>query len=201
MPPTPPAGARSGAPAPDPREPAPPGPARAADGLRAAFRRAASSVWVVTAASAGAPAGFTATSVASVSVDPPLLSFNVGRTSSSLATLQSGGACAVHLLAAGSEALARTFAGPAAARFADPAAWRWGEDGLPELAGVAARLSGPVTALVPAGDSVIVVVEVQRTAVHERPSLVHHDRAYTALPAPPPAGPQRTAGASLRACS
>ena len=172
--------------------------AHRADGLRAAFRRAASSVWVVTTASAGVPAGFTATSVVSVSVDPPLLSFNVGRASSSTAALESAGRCAVHLLAAGAEPLARSFAGPADQRFADPAVWRWGADGLPELAAVAARLSGPVVSLVPAGDSRIVVVEVHDAVAHDRPVLVHHDRAYTALPHG--AAGERAPGAALRAC-
>ena len=148
------------------------------DGLRAAFRRAASSVWVVTSAAGGEPAGFTAISVTSVSAAPPLLSFNVGGTSSTLAVLRAGGRIAVHLLAADQEELARRFAGPAAERFADRASWRWGEDGLPELAGTAARLAGAVTALTPAGDSVVVVGEVRDVAVGGAPPLVHHDRAY-----------------------
>ena len=158
-----------------------PVPDGAADGLRAAFRRAASSVWVVASAAGGAPAGFTAISVASVSVTPPLLSFNVGAASTTLAVLRSGGRYAVHLLAEGQEDLARRFAGPAAGRFADAATWRWGADGLPELAGTTARLAGHVTALVPAGDSVIVVGDVRTVSLGAAAPLVHHDRSYGAL--------------------
>ena len=109
--------------------------------LRRAFRLDASSVWVVTSADAGTPVGFTAVSVVSVSLAPPIVSFNVSRTSSSLDTLLRSGRFAVHLLAADQEDTARRFAGPAALRFADERTWSW-DDGLPRLGGVLTRLSG-----------------------------------------------------------
>jgi flavin reductase (DIM6/NTAB) family NADH-FMN oxidoreductase RutF len=55
--------------------------------LRSAFAPVASSVRVVTSALDHEPVGFTAVSVVSVSLDPPLLSFNIGRASSSLPVL------------------------------------------------------------------------------------------------------------------
>ena len=172
-----------------------------AEGLRAAFRRAVTSVWVVTAAADGVPAGFTAGSVVSVSLDPPLLSFNLARTASSAPVLLAAGRCAVHLLAEDQEDVARRFAGPSAARFAGDG-WRWGADGLPELPGAAARLSGRTTAFVPAGDSWVVLADVRTTEVSGAAPLLHHDRRYTA-PAPqrPGAASARPGGATLRACS
>lgn len=131
--------------------------------LRRAFRLDASSVWVVTSADAASPVGFTAVSVVSVSLAPPILSFNVSRTSSSLDTLLRSGCFAVHLLAADQEETARRFAGPAALRFADEHTWAWDPDGLPRVDGVLTRLSGSILRLVDAGDSLLVLGEVTRS--------------------------------------
>ncbi|SDQ64221.1 flavin reductase family protein [Quadrisphaera sp. DSM 44207] len=153
--------------------------------LPAVFRTVASSTWVVTTtAPDGTPVGFTAISIASVSLDPPLISFNVSRTSSSLPALTASRRCAVHLLAHDQELLARRFAGPAAHRFDDEGAWGWDEAGVPQLQGAAARLSGAVTAFVEAGDSLLVLAAVEDTRVTGRAPLVHHARAYHRLPAP-----------------
>ncbi|TNM64324.1 flavin reductase family protein [Streptomyces sp. NP160] len=151
--------------------------------LAGAFRAVASSAWVVTTASPERPVGFTAISVASVSVAPPLLSFNVSRTSSSLEALLAERRVAVHLLADDQEALARRFAAPAAGRFPDDGSWSYDETGLPELHGVVARLAGPVHDVVEAGDSVLLLVRPEVTAVHGGTPLVHHARAYHRLSA------------------
>lgn len=150
--------------------------------LRRAFRPVASSVWVVTSAHGGIPVGFTAISVASVSLTPALLSFNVSRTSSSLPTLRASRRYAVHLLAADDEEAARRFAAPAGARFADPGTWTWGDEGLPALTGGATRLSGDVVSLVEAGDSLLVIGSVQRAESTGTAPLLHHDRTYLSLP-------------------
>ncbi len=169
--------------------------------LRRAFRLDASSVWVVTSAHEGSPVGFTAVSVASVSISPPLLSFNVSRTSSSLTTLLSSARYAVHLLSADQEDVARRFAADASRRFADPSSWSWAEDGLPHVHGSVTRVSGAVLRLVDAGDSLVVLGEVHDVRDelevpgpgrhgHDLPGhevetsrevgpLVHHDRGYT----------------------
>lgn len=173
--------------------------------LRRAFRLDASSVWVVTSAHEGSPVGFTAVSVASVSISPPLLSFNVSRTSSSLGVLLRSGRYAVHLLSADQEDVARRFAADASRRFADPTSWSWADDGLPHVHGTVTRVSGAVLRLVDAGDSLVVLGEVHdvrddvpaadperarltgyEPSAHRAGPLVHHDRAYTRT-APPAA--------------
>lgn len=175
--------------------------------LRRAFRLDASSVWVVTSAHEGSPVGFTAVSVASVSISPPLLSFNVSRTSSSLGTLLASGSYAAHLLAADQEDVARRFAADASRRFADPGSWSWADDGLPHVHGVLTRVSGAVLRLVEAGDSLVFLGEVHdvRDEVEPRAQgalgyeagygassrrapgpLVHHDRSYTRAADPAP---------------
>lgn len=150
--------------------------------LRRAFRSDASSVWVVTTAHAGRPVGFTAVSVTSVSLVPPLLSFNVSRSSSSLHALVQSGRYAVHLLAADQADLARRFAADAALRFGPTTAWRWGDDDLPHLDGVVTRVAGAVLRFVEAGDSLLALGEVHVVAGADSPGiepLVHHSRTYT----------------------
>ena len=156
--------------------------------LRSAFRAASSSVWVLTTAHSSRPVGFTAISVVSVSLEPPFVSFNISRTSSSLSAFSESRTFAAHLLAEDQEDVARGFSGPAAQRFSGAAAWSWDPDGLPELAGVVARLSGRIASFVDVGDSVIALGEVTSAAATSRVPLVHRDRVYAPAVAPALAG-------------
>ena len=152
--------------------------------LRPVFRPAASSVWVVTTVDAGRPVGFTAISVVSVSMRPPLLSFNVTRTSSSLGGLTASGRFAAHLLRADQHETAGRFSRAAAQRFADPATWAWAADGLPALVDVLARASGDVDRLVDAGDSVLVLGRVRHVEApaSELGPLLNHERHFLPVP-------------------
>jgi len=160
----------------------------AAVDLRRAFRPLAASTWVVTSAHAGVPVGFTAVSVMTASVHPPMLTFTIGRRSSSLDTLRRSRRFAVHLLARDQEGTAHRFAGDASLRFADPATWSWGADGLPVLVGAAARAAGDVASFVEAGDSLLVLGAVESAAAAGPAPLVHLDRAYLSLTPPPSRG-------------
>ncbi|WP_392424056.1 flavin reductase family protein [Barrientosiimonas humi] len=150
--------------------------------LRPAFRQAASSAWVITSSYAGQPVGFTAISVVSVSVDPPLVSFNLNLTSSSRSTIEQSGRVALHLLADGQADLARRFSADRSQRFAYDGAWRWHADELPALTDPVLRLSADVVGVLEAGDSLVVTAEVTdiERAEGVRP-LVHHDADYRAL--------------------
>lgn len=154
--------------------------------LRRAFAPVASSVWVVTSSLDRSPVGFTAVSVVSVSLDPPLVSFNVGRASSSLPVLQRAGRFAAHLLAADQGDLARRFAADASERFSAAGSWRWDADGLPEVLGAVVRLRGDLLSLTGAGDSLLAVGAVRAADGPEARdgALVHVRRAYHPAPAP-----------------
>lgn len=130
--------------------------------LRSVFRRATASAWVVTSSAApGAdPVGFTAVSVVSVSLDPPLVSFNIAKTSSSLVPLARSRRAALHLLADSQEHLAARFAGDRTRRFRPDGTWGW-QDGLPSLHGVTGRLATTLTDLVDAGDSFVAICRVE----------------------------------------
>jgi flavin reductase (DIM6/NTAB) family NADH-FMN oxidoreductase RutF len=157
--------------------------------IRSAFARDAASVWVVTCADGDLPSGFTAISVRSVSVEPPIISFNLGKTTSSRAVIESTGRAAAHLLTAEQEDVARTFAGDRDERFRGRH-WRWHEDGLPEVADTVLRLSGDVVSLTDAGDSLVVLLQVNAIDHGNGEPLLHYDRAYrpvtTEAADPPP---------------
>ncbi|MGK5693876.1 flavin reductase family protein [Streptomyces sp. URMC 128] len=148
------------------------------DLLRSVFRRHAAGVAVITARGDTGPVGFTATSLASVSAEPPLLSFGVGTGSSSWPVIATAGHVGVHILGEHQQELAATFARSGADRFAPPTAWRDGPEGVPVLDGVPAWLVGRVVARVPAGDHRIVIAEVvygDHTGT-DRPLLYHQGR-------------------------
>lgn len=149
--------------------------------LRPAFRPDAASVWVVTSAHDLEPAGFTATSVSSVSLDPPIVSFNVGRTASSRLVMESSGRAAVHLLAEHQRAVAMRWAGPVADRFAPCESWHWHDDDLPALKEPLVRLSGDVLSFTEAGDSLVVLLEVLGQEVGDGSPLLHHHRTFRPL--------------------
>ncbi|MFE9609680.1 flavin reductase family protein [Streptomyces sp. NPDC006012] len=130
------------------------------DLLRSAFRRHAAGVAVITARGALGPVGFTATSLTSVSAEPPLLSFGIGIGASSWPAVSEARHVGVHILGEHQHELAATFARSGADRFGAPTAWREGPEGVPVLGGVLAWLVCRVVERVPAGDHHIVLAEV-----------------------------------------
>ncbi|MEU9560170.1 flavin reductase family protein [Streptomyces fumanus] len=132
----------------------------APDLFRSVFRRHAAGVAVITARGEEGPVGFTATSLTSVSAEPPLLSFGVGTGSSSWPVLAEAEHVGVHILGEHQRETAATFARSGADRFGPATSWRTGPEGVPVLDGVLAWLVCRVTARVPAGDHRIVLAEV-----------------------------------------
>jgi flavin reductase (DIM6/NTAB) family NADH-FMN oxidoreductase RutF len=149
--------------------------------FRSVFRRHAAGVAVVTAAGPQ-PAGFTATSLVSVSLRPRLLSFTVHLGSSAWPVFAAAGHVGVHLLGRHQRDLAARFATPGAARFAAPTRWHAGPYGVPVLDGAVAWLACRTEARVPAGDHAIILAEVLTAAHdHDGPPLLYHEGDYAAL--------------------
>lgn len=106
--------------------------------FRRVLRRHAAAVVVVTAAGPTGPAGFTATSFTSVSLDPPLVSFCVARSASAWPAVSMAPVVAVHVLTAEQERVARVFSRPGIDRFATYeafGAWHCGPWSVPVLDG------------------------------------------------------------------
>lgn len=152
--------------------------------FRAALGMFATGVTIVTArAPDGSPVGLTVNSFASVSLEPPLVSWNLARTSSSLAVFQRGTHYAVNVLSAEQQALALRFATPQADRWAG-VAWRPGLAGAPLLAGAVAHFECEGSGRHDAGDHVIFIGRVERCdhRAGAAPLLFHGGRFYTELP-------------------
>lgn len=163
--------------------------------LRHAFSRAVASTWVVTGSGERGPVGFTAISVVSVSLTPPLLSFNIAKDSSSLVTIAHTGRAALHQLAEDQEALALRFARDRAKRFVDDAVWTYDDHGLPSVRGVVSRLVTRIHDLVDAGDSFVAIARVEHATTSDRRPLVHHAGGYLPAAAPAQIPLPTTAGA------
>jgi flavin reductase (DIM6/NTAB) family NADH-FMN oxidoreductase RutF len=154
-----------------------------ADLFRALLRRHAAAVVVITVPGEP-PAGFTATSFTSVSIEPPLVSFCLARTASSWPAVAAADTVAVHVLGREQESVARTFATRHIDRFAAHGAWRPGPDGVPLLDGVLARIVCRTVQRVEAGDHTIVLAAPQagdHLADENVTPLVYHAGAYAHL--------------------
>lgn len=169
--------------------------------LRGAFGQAASSTWVVTGSGERGPVGFTAISVISVSLTPPLVSFNISKTSSSLFTIATSGRAALHLLDEGQEPIAQRFARDRSKRFVDDGLWGYDDHGLPSVRGVRTRLITRIQDLVDAGDSFVAIARVEHATTSPGRPLLHHAGAYapvtllTPVPARTTTTPTSTTGA------
>lgn len=148
----------------------------------AEFRRVlgsfATGVVVVTApADAGhAPAGFACQSFSSLSLDPPLVAFMVGRTSTTWPRIARAGAFCVNVLNAGQGELCRAFAVSGADKFAGVAFDAAPVSGSPRLAGALAWIDCTIHAVHTGGDHLIVVgrVDALGTDGTDAPPLLFH---------------------------
>lgn len=146
--------------------------------LKQAFRRYPTGVAVITAAGPDGPAGLTVSSVASVSVAPPALSFSVSGRRSARVILEAP-SFVVNLLGPAHVRLARDFSRPGGPRFTPEQGWSVLPSGEPILPGAVAALRGTPLHRVPVGDSTLIVAAV--VEVFHGPDsgrLVYHDRTF-----------------------
>lgn len=142
------------------------------------FRHHAGGVVVVTLDSGSGPVGFTATSLSSVSLDPPLLSFAIDRASSSWPHLRAAETIVVNFLGHDQQDLARRFATSGIDRFAQPLAWTRRPSGEPVLEHARRWLHARVRDRYPAGDHHLVVAEVLEVQIDGDDALVYHGGTF-----------------------
>lgn len=153
------------------------------DEYRAVCRRHPAGVSIVTLKSDTGPVGFTATSFSSLSVDPPLVCFNITHTSSSIGALRAAQSMVIHLLGEHQLALAQLFSRSAEQRFADPNSWTSLDTGEPILRATPTWLRIAPHQLIEAGDSTLVIGYVIETHCSnydgQAPApLLYHDGTY-----------------------
>ncbi len=187
-----PAASRDGATAPDP-QPQPGAavsvPGTGADGpsqvsptdFKSVFRRHPAGVAVVTFSHDGVLYGFTATSVISVSADPPVLTFSIDSTSSSWPALAEADTLVVNFLAAAQVEVSARFATRGIDRFAE-GGWSVLATGEPVLDGNQAWARGRIVQRTAIGRSFLVsVLALEAHQAGPTDPLVYHDRTYHAV--------------------
>jgi flavin reductase (DIM6/NTAB) family NADH-FMN oxidoreductase RutF len=121
--------------------------------------------------------GFTANSFNSVSLDPPLVVWSLGRRASTLAALERTERYAINVLAHDQADLARRFSRPHADRF-EGVPYRLGDAGVPLIDGCVAWFECRHHAIHRAGDHMLFIGEVESCARHRGAALVFHRGRY-----------------------
>jgi 3-hydroxy-9,10-secoandrosta-1,3,5(10)-triene-9,17-dione monooxygenase reductase component len=151
-----------------------PAPAPDARSFRDALGRFATGVAFVTAAPAGEPAGLIVNSLASVSLEPPLVSFCPARSSLTWSRMRRAERFGVNVLGRQHEPFAKRATRPGANRFVG-LDWELGHHGVPLLTDALASLECEIVAEHPAGDHWIVVglVDALRTSALKDPLVFY----------------------------
>ena len=155
--------------------------------FRAALGRFATGVALVTADAGDAPLGLVVSSLASVSLRPPLISFCPSRDSFTWSRMRRAGRFGVNVLAESHAAYVRAAAPAGADRFAG-IAWSRTGSGVPRLADAIAFLECTTVAEHRAGDHWIVVGRVERALTAPGPPLLTWASDLARLDTVAPAG-------------
>ncbi|MDB5970354.1 MAG: hypothetical protein JWQ90_2804 [Hydrocarboniphaga sp.] len=132
---------------------------------------------VTTVDEAGNDVGVTANSFNSVSLDPPMVLWSIGRSSTNINTFIAARHFAVHVLASDQDTLASQFSKRGVDRFAGLQLER-GPGGIPLLDGCTARFQCRMAFQYEGGDHLILVGEVLEFDHYEREPLVFKGGRY-----------------------
>lgn len=149
--------------------------------FRAAMAHVPAGVTITTTLDAdGTPRGFTASSLVSVSLEPPLIAVCVGLASNCYLAFAACDRFAVSVLGPEHVPLARTFASKGVDKFAH-GRFTGTSGGLPVVEGARVAMECRVYDRHPAGDHVILVGSVHTLDGVEGDQLVFSDRAFATL--------------------
>lgn len=158
------------------------------DEFKALFRGHPGGVAVITAEGEHGPVALTATSVSSVSADPPLLVFSLSALSSSTPAVADAETVVVHLLDANDLDLARLGATSGVDRFADAEGWTRLVSGEPVYHGVRAWVRCAVVSRMQAGGSIVIAGHALQSTIardvepgEPGDALVYHNRSWHRL--------------------
>lgn len=137
-----------------------------------------SGITVITAASDDGPLGFTCQAFSSLSLEPPLVSFNPARSSTTWPRIREIGQFAINVLSADHWEISSGFARSGADKFAG-VSWTPGLLGAPILDGVLAYAECRIWAEYDGGDHTIVAAKVLNLdAVQDKKPLLYFRGAY-----------------------
>jgi flavin reductase (DIM6/NTAB) family NADH-FMN oxidoreductase RutF len=152
--------------------------------MREVLGHFASGVTVVTALTGDGPIGFTCQSFSSLSLDPPLVVFAPGRSSTTWPRLRDLGRFCINVLAEGQDDVSQNFAHSGADKFAG-VRWTTSAHGSPVLDGVVAWIDAALWAEYDGGDHTVVAARVlDLGADADRRPLLFHRGTYGFLQRP-----------------
>ena len=152
--------------------------------FRQLLGRFATGVTVVTTRDpAGRPVGMTASSVASVSLHPPLVLVSIDQANDMHPALRAAQRFVLNVLADDQEVLSRRFAAEHPDRF-DGIAYRDSRHGIPLIEGTVASIECEKQAEAPGGDHTVFFGLVTGGSVYDRRPLIYHRGGYTGLAEP-----------------
>lgn len=156
-----------------------------ADEFKALFRGHPGGVAVITADAGDGPVALTATSVASVSAEPPLLIFSVSAQSSASDVLLRAETVVVHLLDAQDLEVAQLGATSGIDRFAETHRWSRLVTGEPVYRDVRAWVRAAVIGRMDAGGSTVIAAHALQSELgrdtDDSEALVYHNRTWHRL--------------------
>ncbi len=159
-----------------------------ADEFKALFRGHPGGVAVITAEGPDGPVALTATSVSSVSVDPPLLIFSVSALSSAAPAILAADTVVVHLLDSEDLDVARLASTSGVDRFADRTTWTRLVTGEPVYNGVRAWVRCSIVQRMNAGGSTVIAAHALQSDIardvapgEHGDALVYHNRTWHSL--------------------
>lgn len=136
---------------------------------------------VATLTRTGGPCGLTANAIAAVSLTPPLVLACVERGADTHDALRAAGAFSINMLAGGSEAVARRFAGADAPAKFEGVPYHQEASGVPVLDEALAWVDCRVHAEYDGGDHTIFVGMVLAAGARAGEPLLYHRGRYTRL--------------------
>lgn len=149
--------------------------------FRQLLGRFATGVTVITTRTHGGdPIGMTASSVASVSLDPPLVLVSVDQRHEMHGALAAVSPFVLNVLAADQEALSRRFAADEPNRF-DGVGFKINKQGIAVLDGVLAHIECEKQTAIPAGDHTVFIGLVVGGSVTDRRPLLYYRGGYAGL--------------------
>lgn len=147
--------------------------------FKAALSRFATGITVVTVESDGTKHGMTASSFASVSLDPPRVLVCLDKSSRTRALLSD--TFAINILSSDQEEISRAFAHAGDKPFADLEHESGPASGAPLLSGALAWIECSTSSIVDGGDHDIIIGDVTGCTVAEGQPLIYFSRTYRTL--------------------
>lgn len=148
-----------------------------ADALKAAFRRHASGISIITGSENQQPFGFTASSATSLGSNPPLVSLNIAQGSSSYPLMTRGRLLGLHVLGSDNLDLAQQLAGPKESRFQTD--YTLGDEGVPVFESASAVLFIRIRDVIDVERNAVVVCDViSGRELNEQSPITYFSRGY-----------------------